>query len=781
MRKYLMVVVLFVNGAWAQNGAGERTGTAFVRKAEGTWSFKEYAPNVFKVVFQPKGYRTNENVSNAVIERPERTSWREILVTGDSSRRIVWKGFSVYVHGDTIYLGNDRRAAMTGYEEGGGMRGFKFLLHDSEKIFGAGERALPLNRRGYRFNLYNNPWYGYGEGADNLNYSVPFVTSSNHYALFFDNASKGFLDIGKTDGKVMEYGAYSGELNFYIIIGDDYPEILQSYYKLTGTQPLPPRWALGSFMSRFGYYSDAQVRSIYAKMRADSVPFDAVIFDLFWFGDSIKHTLGNLDWVNKTAWPDAKKLIGDFKKDNVNTILVTEPFVLEGTENYEAFKPFMAVDSSGKLYTLTDFYFGRGGLIDMFRKDSKDLFWSFYKKQMDNGVEGWWGDLGEPEKHPADLYHNLKDFGYKRLFSADEVHNVYGHNWTEMLYEKFAENYPDKRLFSLNRSGFAGTQRYGIFPWSGDVSRNWSGFKAQLPLMLGMSMSGVPYIHADAGGFAGGDGDKELYVRWLEFAAFTPIFRPHGTALYEKDPNAFSFPSEIALMDEPYKSIARQVDMERYKLLPYNYTLSYRQAVNGEPLVSPLYYYFGSDTAAVNINDEFMRGREMLVAPVLEKGATMKNVYLPKGEWYDLYSNEKIDGGKWVSENLSLNHIPVFVKAGSFIPMVDKKIIRTTKDCTTDSLVWNYYAAEKASSFTMFDDDGESRKSIAEKQFELIKSSVSYSNKMYHFVFSSNKGNYKGKPQTRNIGLVVHDGSGSVVKKVFKFDGNAVSINIPGK
>jgi oligosaccharide 4-alpha-D-glucosyltransferase len=400
---------------------------------------------------------------------------------------------------------------------------------------------------------------------------------------------------------------------------------------------------------------------------------------------------------------------------------------------------------------------------------------------MDNGVEGWWGDLGEPEKHPADLYHNLKDLGYKRLFSADEVHNVYGHNWTEMLYEKFAENYPRKRLFSLNRSGFAGTQRYGIFPWSGDVSRSWGGFRAQLPLMLGMSMSGVPYIHADAGGFAGGDGDKELYARWLEFAAFTPIFRPHGTALYEKDPNAFSFPSEIALIDKPYMQIARQVDVERYKLLPYNYTLSYRQAVYGEPLVSPLYYYFGSDTTALNINDEFMRGREMLVAPVLEKGATIRNLYLPKGEWYDLYSEEKINGGKWVSEDLSLDHIPVFVKAGSFIPMVDKKWIRTTKDCSTDSLVWNYYASEKASSYTMFDDDGESKKSIAEKQYELISSSVSYSNKMYHFVFTSNKGSFKGKPQVRTIVLVIHDGSGTVVKKVFKFDGNAVSINVPGK
>ena len=167
-------------------------------------------------------------------------------------------------------------------------------------------------------------------------------------------------------------------------------------------------------------------------------------------------------------------------------------------------EPYLAVDSSGKPYYLTDFYFGHGGLIDIFRNDAQQWFWQFYKKQMENGVEAWWGDLGEPEKHPSNLYHNLKDYGYKRLFNADEVHNIYGHTWTKMLYDYYAKEYPNKRLFYLNRSGFAGSQRYSIFPWTGDVSRSWSGLRAQLPILIGMSMSGVPYVHSDAGGFAGG-------------------------------------------------------------------------------------------------------------------------------------------------------------------------------------------------------------------------------------------------------------------------------------
>ncbi|RYF85231.1 MAG: hypothetical protein EON98_07135 [Chitinophagaceae bacterium] len=552
-----------------------------------------YADNIIKVTFALTNWH-GENVSDAVILKPLKNKKVKLDYIHKQERVLIDEKIDISLFDSANY------------------RGLTIPLQPNEKIFGGGERALPLNRRGYRLPLYNNPWYGYSEGADALNYSVPFITSSNGYGLFFDNPSKGFLDIGKTAPDWLTFGATSGEINVYIIFGD-YQTILQSYHKLTGTQPLPPRWVLGNFMSRFGYTSEAQAKEIYGKMKQEGIPVDAVIFDLFWFGDSIKGTLGNLDWINRKKWPDPKKMIADFKKDSVKTILVTEPFFLEGTKNYAASKPFLAVDSSGKNpYLLTDFYFGRGGLIDIFRNDSKAFFWQFYKAQMQNGVEAWWGDLGEPEKHPSNLYHNLKDFGYKRLFNADEVHNIYGHNWTKMLYDYYAKEYPEKRLFSLNRSGFAGTQRYSIFPWTGDVSRSWSGLRAQLPILLGMSMSGVPYVHSDAGGFAGGEGDPELYVRWLQFAAFTPIFRPHGTALYEVEPAAYSWPSEPAMMQEPWKSYAKMAVLTRSSFLPYNYSLAYAQTKYGKPLMAPLYFHFPNDTTATAIQDEYMWGEKYL-------------------------------------------------------------------------------------------------------------------------------------------------------------------------
>ncbi|HAN39349.1 MAG TPA: glycosyl hydrolase, partial [Chitinophagaceae bacterium] len=288
----------------------------------------------------------------------------------------------------------------------------------------------------------------------------------------------------------------------------------------------------------------------------------------------------------------------------VQTILITEPFILEGTKNYEAGKQYLAVNDQLQPYRLTNFYFGYGGIVDVFRNDSKDWFWSFYQKQMnENGVTGWWGDLGEPENHPADAKHQLRDKGFQRLFGADEIHNLYGHEWTKMLYEKFATHYPKRRLFSLNRAGFAGTQRYGILPWSGDISRSWSGYQAQLPVMLGAAMSGLPYYHSDAGGFAGGDNDAELYVRWLQMAAFSPIFRPHGTALYEADKQAFSYPSEPSLQPAPYNAYAKKVVLQRYQYLPYTYNLSYLHATKAQPLMSPLYHYFENDTTAQRIED----------------------------------------------------------------------------------------------------------------------------------------------------------------------------------
>lgn len=697
--------------------------TEIVYKAkEGEWTFQSYTNTVIKTTYRPAGYTRQEQVSDAVIATPQALTTRITAATSFTVE--LENGTSVVIQREKLYYkaGREVKVKSGAYFAQGEDRGFRFQLSDQEKFFGGGERALPMDRRGYRFNLYNNPAYGYGLGADNLNFSVPFIISSNGYGLFFDNPSKGYLDIGLTDKEVLEAGFSSGELTYYVVFGKNLDEILRNYTLLTGRQPLPPRWALGNFVSRFGYRSEEQVKQVVDNMKRDNFPMDGLVFDLFWFGDDIKGTLGNLDWVNTSKWPDPKTMLTNFRKQNLKSVLITEPFILQSSKTFTEASPFLATDAAGKPFIYSDLYFGNGGLVDIFRKPARDWFWKYYKKQVSNGVIGWWSDLGEPEKHPNTIMHNLKDQGVERLMSADEVHNVYGHYWSKLLFEKYNDEVSGTRLFHLNRSGFAGSQRYSVFPWTGDVARSWSGLKSQWPVLLGMSLSGLPYVHSDAGGFAMADqADPELYTRWLQFASFTPIFRPHGTALEDYDKSVKSIPSEPCFWADPHKSIVREFLLLRYQLLPYNYSLGFEQSAYGKPLMRPLYYYHFNDPETFKAEEQYYWGDQFLVAPVTTQGATARMVYLPEGQWYNFYDNTKSEGKQWVNQSFNLKQIPLFVKAGSFVPLWQPdSVIRSTESYDSKKLSLVYYPSAAPSSYTLFDDDGNSTRTLEKADYELV-------------------------------------------------------------
>ncbi len=686
---------------------------------EGKWEYAFYPGNIVKLSWTGANIQYAEQISDAVIEKPlsimKEVPHSGIIAPPKTNKPQV----SRMINSVTVSDGTMMVHFLNGFDSGH-HRGVMMMLQPDEQFFGGGERALPLNRRGQSIVLNNNPWYGYGEGADQLNYSVPVLLSTNGYGLLFDNPSRGYFDIGKTRNNILEAGFESGSIDIYVIPGKNMDEILQHYTALTGKQPLPPRWALGNIVSRFGYRNQQQLEDIVQRMKKDSFPMDAIILDLFWFGDSIKGTLGNLDW-NRAKWPQPEKMISNLKQNNINTILITEPFILKGTKNYSSSLPYLATDSSGKPYELQDFYFGKGGLIDLFRPDAQQWFWQFYKLHTDKGVAGWWGDLGEPEKHPADMYHNVTSFDVKRLMSANEVHNMYGHQWSKMLSQNFTKTYPNKRLFYLNRAGFAGSQRFSVFPWTGDVSRSWSGLRAQLPNLQSMSLSGVPYVHSDAGGFAGGDIDPELYTRWLQFACFTPIFRPHGTALGDLEPTVKDIPSEPTFQPEPYKTIVRNVIKLRYQLLPYNYSLAYEQAALGKPLIRPLFYYGATDTTLLHVGDEYMWGDAFLVAPVLQPAATNRKLYLPEGLWYHFISGEMKNGAQWITDSLRIENIPVYVKGGSFVPHWDEANYTSTSSYSSSQPVpIRYYPSDANSSYTFFDDDGVSRQTLTTKKYQQI-------------------------------------------------------------
>lgn len=699
---------------------------------KGQVTIKVYSPSIVGVTFNPDG-KTTEDSSHAVIMKPGQVKRKTRQLEGGQVMEL--GSLSIFAHSDPYYLsfiynGDTVLSEESGFFTTPGNSGIRFKLKKDENIYGAGERAVTMDRRGFRFSLYNRPFYGYELGASMLNYSMPLTLSSGKYAVLFDNPQKGYVDIGKSDPGIQEWGTLGGTLRYFVITGKNWPDILQSYTELTGRQALPPRWALGNLQSRMAYRNQAETDSIVSLMRKNNFPVDAIILDFYWFGDSIQGHLGNLDWYKK-AWPDPVGMIRKFRQQGIKTVLITEPYVIDTVANYKdaASKGVFVTDSLGKPYLDKQFYFGTGSLIDIFKPEARDWFWGKYRKQIDIGVAGWWGDLGEPESHPSDIRHSIG--------KADEVHNIYGHYWDKMLFEKYSRYYPGTRLFHLQRSGFAGSQRYSAYPWTGDVSRSWGGLQAQLPLLLTMSMSGLGYIHSDAGGFAQGVKDDELYTRWLQFAVFTPILRPHGSTI----------PSEPVYWSGKTQDIVRKYMNLRYALLPYNYTLAWQNSSRGEPLMRPLFYAFPGDTTAVSISDQYMWGDDLMVAAIVNKGMESKKIWLPEGTWYDFHNGKSYHGEQWIDYPLSIENIPVFARSGSFIPMT--KTVSSTDLYTSDNFTIRYYPEGKTS-YTQYEDDGKDNFAMANKNYELIRyegDSRARSTK----VKMSRQGAWTGMPSSREI------------------------------
>jgi len=629
--------------------------------------------------------------------------------------------------------------------------GLRFKIAENEKLYGLGERANSFDLTGNKYKLYNRPKYGYEIGAKNLNYSVPLLVSSRKYLLLFDNYQKGYADLGETENDIVEWGSIGGLMKYFVVTGKDYKKILNNYGKLTGTQPLPPLWALGNLQSRMGYRNQYETDSIVSLMQEKDFPLDAIILDFYWFGDSIMGTMGRLKWY-KPNWPQPEKMIADFKGKGVKTILITEPYILDSLENFKIADRLriLATDSLGKSYVNKGFYFGYGALIDIFKPQAQDWFWQQYQKQIKKGVAGWWGDLGEPENHPADQLHVNG--------SANEVHNIFGHYWDRMLFEKYRENYPDTRLFNLNRSGFAGSQRYSIYPWTGDVSRSWGGLRAQVPLMLQMGLSGLPFVHSDAGGFAQGTKNEELYTRWLQMACFSPILRPHGSDI----------PSEAVYFNDTTQRIVRAFMKLRYSLLPYIYTIAAQSHVDGYPIVRPLFFEFPEDGETYGIGDQYMFGESILVKPIVKPGQKSTKIYLPSNsDWYDFWTNEKFKGGQWIEINVNLETIPVFVKSGSFISMTEA--VNSTDDYSTENLTIKYFTGDDAdfNKKFMYEDDGKTFGTFEKDAYLEFYAKLTQKNNAFELRFFT-KGKYIGMPEKRNIELRII--GLKTINKIFKLN-----------
>ncbi|WP_400194000.1 TIM-barrel domain-containing protein [Hymenobacter sp. B81] len=649
-----------------------------------------------------------------------------------------------------------------------GGTGVSFRLSPDEHLYGTGSRALPLDRRGRRLTLYNEAHYSYQNGEPTLNVTLPTVVSSRGYMLFFDHHTAATLDLGATDKNVLEYrGEGLQNLGYFIVSGDSYAEILSRYTALTGRQPLPPRWGMGLIQSRFGYKSEPEMYQVARRMRQAGFPLDGLVLDLYWFGGTKQQ--GDFQWVQPN-FPDPRRMMRRLDSAGVKTLLISEPYVMRTSRNDALVRRQQLVGRglNGQPYTVESFWAGPATLLDMFRPAARQWMWQQYDRLKQDGVGGWWCDLGEPENQPADMVYDL---GPTR-----RIHNAYGQAWSSILSENYARQYPQERLFNLARSGWAGMQRHSVFPWSGDVNRSWSGYQAQVPIMLSMGLGGVGYMHSDAGGFCVGPVDPELYTRWLQMASLGPILRPHGEGV---PPEPYWYP-------ERYQASVRSYARLRYQLLPYLYSLAWENSQTGTPLTRPMNYgttypkfeltlggvlpgssdFIGwgsqpeglsaeeraagfteadvdgwgaphtayatdftfsrnnfrqsSSPTLSNVNDQFFLGPNLLVAPVLHPGQRRRNVVLPAGNWVDFLSHETLPGNRTIGRPAPLTHLPLLVRAGAILPMT--AYVPSTAQYRTDTLRVRYYAdaTVPSSSFVQYEDDGRTANAHASGAYQTI-------------------------------------------------------------
>lgn len=555
---------------------------------------------------------------------------------------------------------------------------WSFQISYNEVLYGGGARALGMNRRGNRLELYNRAHYGYEERSELMNFSMPIFMGASGYLVHFDNTSKGILDLDSKGTNQVNYEAVSGEKRYQVMVDHDQNQLFSSFTSLTGTQALPPLWAFGNFASRFGYRSAREVLEIVDKYEKLKVPLDAVILDLYWFGKTIQGTMGNLAF-DLDSFPNPKAFLQTLHDKNIQPIVITEPFILTTSKRWQEAldNDILCKDADGNVYTY-EFYFGNTGLIDVFNPKAQAWFWEIYQELHELGVRGVWGDLGEPEVHPSALMHHGG-------LSADDIHNAYGHQWAKLIFEGYQKHFPEERLFNLMRAGAPGSQRYGMIPWSGDVNRTWGGLKSQPEIALQMGLQGMAYMHSDLGGFAGDYDDNELYIRWLQYGVFQPIFRPHAQE---------EVPSEPVLKDDETLRITRNAINLRYSLLPYNYDLALQNAQNSLPLMRSFYFEAAEDSLAAICSDTYFWGKDFLISPILEKGVDSKQVLVPRfSNWIDFYTNEQIDNNshlsKYVDVKVNLEYIPTFVRSGAIIPMISP--IQNTSDYKPENIVWHFY------------------------------------------------------------------------------------------
>ena len=569
-------------------------------------------------------------------------------------------------------------------------------MPQSEQYYGLGEKSGALNRREKHFTMWNTDIPAYKADTDPLYQTIPFFYGINHgitYAIFFDNSYRSSFDMGKELPDRSSFGVVGGELNYYFFSGDTPKKVLERFTELVGHMPLPPRWSLGYQQSRWSYYPESRVRKLASDFRAKQIPCDVIYLDIDYMEGYRIFT-----WSKKN-FPEPMKMISDLSKDGFKIATIVDPGI-KVDSSYDAFRTGSAGDyflkyPDGKVFT-GKVWPGVCAFPDFSNTRVREWWGKNFVSLTGAGVRGFWNDMNEPSVFDVptktvdlDVLHD--DNGLHTPHTKN--HNLYGFQMTQATYEGVRALKPNERPFVLTRASYAGGQRYSA-AWTGDNISSWEHLEMAVPMMLGLSISGQPFVGTDIGGFVGSP-DGELYARWLELGVFSPLMRTH-TEWGSKDQEPWSYGPEI-------EEISKRTIELRYRFLPFIYNEMHKAATTGISPMRPLAFEYPEDSRYSNNATEFMFGDHLLIAPVLWNGSRTRSLTLPQGQWYDYWSAKRLEGGTKITVDAPLDRIPIFVKAGSIIPT--QQVLQYSDQAPIDPLTFSVYVGQSGGE-EFYEDDG---------------------------------------------------------------------------
>jgi len=565
-----------------------------------------------------------------------------------------------------------------------------------ESFFGLGDKPTEFNLRGKRLKNWNTDAYSFAWNQDPLYRSIPFYISLNDdiaHGIFFDNTFKAQFDFGAEDKTKTSFWADGGELQYYYIHGPHMMDVVKSYHVLTGTHPMPPLWALGYHQCRWSYYPEAKVRKITNGFRENKIPCDGIYLDIDYMDGYRCFT-----W-NRKYFPEPKKMISELAAKGFKTVVIIDPGI-RVDDNYSVFK-----EGKENRYFCrrSDDYFmeghvwpGRCQFPDFTNPEVREWWGGLFDELVQMGVAGVWNDMNEPAvfgagTFPDDVRHQYDG----QRGSHRKAHNIYGMQMVRSTYEGLRKLMKNKRPFTITRAGYSGVQRYSSV-WTGDNVASWEHLKLGNIQCQRLSISGISFCGTDIGGFSG-EPDGELFTRWIQMGTFSPFMRAHSAGdTKEREPWSFG---------EPFTAINRKFIELRYRLIPYLYSAFWEHHRYGFPILRALVMQEQGVLLNHFRQDEFTYGDKILICPVMEPGQTSRMVYLPKGKWYNFWTNELVDGGKELKVATPLETIPIFVKAGSVIP--EYPVMQYVGEVEIEEVKLNiYYSDYEVNSF-LFEDYGE--------------------------------------------------------------------------